>query len=89
MRSQMPVYTSVNENKFKRKNLTISNDSNMVGNNPNNNSQSSKYSNIDKETNNIMGDTSNNSAGYYKTENNYASGQRERYNLNRVPEAVY
>ena len=88
MRAQMPIYNNLNENKYKRKSLTISNDSNITGNNTNNNFQASKYSNIDKETN-MMGDSSNGSTAYYKTENNYSNGQREKYNLNRVPEAIY
>ena len=32
------------------------------------------------------GTSSGASTGYYKTESNYAPVQREKYNLNRVPE---
>ena len=89
MRSQIPIYNNINENKFKKKNLAISNNYNMMENNTKNNFQSSKHPKIDKEANNIIGDTSNSSIGYYKTENNYSNGQREKYNLNKVPEAIY
>ena len=90
MRGQMPVYNDLNENKLKRKSLTMLSDSNLVGNN-NNNFQMSKYSNREGGTNmtmNMTGNSSVSSTGYYKTESNYAPAQREKYNLNRVPEAA-
>ena len=88
MRGQMPVYNDLNENKLKRKSLTLFNDSNFVGN-TNNNLQMTNYSNRDQNTNMAMeGTSSGASTGYYKTESNYAPVQREKYNLNRVPEAI-
>ena len=90
MRAQMPVYNELNENKFKRKNLSILSDSNSAGNN-NNNFQMSKYSNKEGATNmtmNMSGNSSVASTGYYKTESNYAPAQREKYNLTRVPEVA-
>ena len=87
MRSQMPVYNNLNENNFKRKNLTILNNTNLVGNNTNDTLQMSKYSNKDREIS-LNENISNNSTGYYKTESNYAPAQREKYNLNRIPEPL-
>ena len=87
MRSQMPVYNNLNENNFKRKNLTILNNTNLVGNNTNDTLQMSKYSNKDREIG-LNENISNNSTGYYKTESNYAPAQREKYNLNRIPEPL-
>ena len=85
MRSQMPVYNNLNENKYKRKNLTILNEPNLEE--TNSNMQMSKYSNNERNTLNT-GNTSGNSTGYYRTESNYNPIQREKYNLARVPEAI-
>ena len=88
MRGQMPVYNNLNEN-LKRKNLTIMKDtnSNLVGNSINDTLQMSKYSNKDRDID-MNENISNNSTGYYKTESNYLPAQREKFNLNRIPEAV-
>jgi len=86
MRSQMPVYNNLNENKINYKNLTTLNDSNLVSNNMNN-FRISNYSNRNMETN-PSDLNSGSSTGYYKTEANYAPSQREKYNLTRVPEAI-
>ena len=85
MRSQMPVYNDLNENKYKRKNLTILNEPNLEE--TNSNMQMSKYSNNERNTLNT-GNISGNSTGYYRTESNYNPIQREKYNLARVPEAI-
>ena len=84
MRSQMPVYADLNENKFKRKNLTL-NESNFIGTNTNNNFQMSNYSIKEKDAN-ISENTSNGSTAYYKTESNYVP--REKYNLTKIPEVL-
>ena len=88
MRGQMPVYNNLNEN-LKRKNLTIMKDSksNLVGNSISDTLQMSKYSNKDRDID-MNENISNNSTGYYKTESNYLPAQREKYNLNRIPEAI-
>ena len=89
MRGQMPVYNNLNENNFKRKNLTILKDTNtnLTGNSTNDILQMSKYSNKDRDTD-LNENISNNTLGYYRTESNYAPAQREKYNLNRIPEAI-
>ena len=88
MRGQMPVYNNLNEN-LKRKNLTIMKDSNsnLVGNSISDTLQMSKYSNKDRDID-MNENISNNSTGYYKTESNYLPAQKEKYNLNRIPEAI-
>ena len=86
MRSQMPVYNNLNENKINYKNLTTLNDSNLVNNNMNN-FRISNYSNRNMETN-ASDLNSGSSTGYYKTEAKYTPSQREQYNLTRVPEAI-
>ena len=90
MRSQMPVYSTLNENTFKRKYLTITNDNNnFVGTNTNNNFHIPKYFSKDKSRKIIMnGDISNRTNSYYKTENNYTNTQRGKFNLNRIPEPI-
>ncbi len=86
MRSQMPVYNNnLTENTFKRKNLTILNEPNFEGNKTN--LQMSKYNNNERDKT-MTGSISGNSTGYYRTESNYIPNQREKYNLNRVPEAI-
>ena len=84
MRSQMPVYSNLNENKFKRKNLTL-NDSNFIGTSTNNNFKMSNYSFKEKDAN-MTENNSNGSTAYYKTESNYVP--REKYNLTKIPEAI-
>ena len=86
MRSQMPIYNDLNENKLKRKPLTTLNESNFVNNNVGD-TLATKYSGMDKGTN-ISGISSRNSTGYYQTEANYGTNLREKYNLSRVPEAI-
>ena len=81
MRSQMPIYYSSND--FKRKNLNPLKESNFISNTINNNVQSPNYS-----KSNLSGVSSAGTTGYYKTESNYASTQKEKYNLNRIPEAI-
>ena len=56
-----------------------------MSNTLNNNAQLSSYSNRES---NLSKAPSAASTGYYKTEGNYAPDQREKYNLNRVPEAI-
>ena len=86
MRSQMPVYNNnLTENTFKRKNLTILNEPNFEGNKTN--LQMSKYNNNERDKT-MTGSISGNSTGYYRTESNYIPNQREKYNINRVPEAI-
>ena len=84
-RSQMPVYYNQNDSKIKRKTMTSLNGANFISNTLNNNAQLSSYSNRES---NLSKAPSATSTGYYKTEGNYAPGQREKYNLNRVPEAI-
>jgi len=82
MRSQIPRYYSSSE--IKRKNLNPLKESNFISNTINNNVQLPSYSNS-----NLSGVSSAGSTGYYKTESNYPSTQKEKnYNLNRIPEAI-
>ena len=86
MRSQMPVYNDLNENKIKRKTLTTLNQSNYVNNNISEDF-TSKNSIRDRGSN--MTDTkSRSSTGYYQTEANYSTNMRDKYNLARVPEGI-
>ena len=82
MRSQIPRYYSSNE--ITRKNLNPLKESNFISNTINNNVQLPSYSNS-----NLSGVSSAGSTGYYKTESNNPSIQKEKnYNLNRIPEAI-
>ena len=86
MRSQMPVYNDLNENKIKRKTLTTLNQSNYVNNNISDDF-ATKNSIRDRGSN--MTDTkSRSSTGYYQTEANYSTNMRDKYNLTRVPEGI-
>ena len=84
-RSQIPVYYNQNDSKIKRKTMTSLNEANFISNTLNNNAQLSSYSNRES---NLSKAPSAASTGYYKTEANYTPDQREKYNLNKVPEAI-
>jgi hypothetical protein len=86
MRSQMPVYNDLNENKIKRKTLTTLNQSNYVNNNI---SEDFATKNSIRDRGSNMTDTkSRSSTGYYQTEANYSTNMRDKYNLTRVPEGI-
>ena len=86
MRSQMPVYNDLNENKIKRKTLTTLNQSNYVNNNI---SDDFATKNTIRDRGSNMTDTkSRSSTGYYQTEANYSTNMRDKYNLTRVPEGI-
>ena len=89
MRSQMPVYNTLNGNNFKRKYLTIINDNNnFIGTNTNNNFHS-KHSSVEKDREKIMnGGISKRTYSYFKTENNYTNNKRGKFNITRVPEPI-
>ena len=90
MRSQIPVYNTLNDNKFKKKYLTIeNNNNNFIGTNTNNNFHLSRYFSKDKDRKTIMnGGISNRSNSYIKTENNYANAQKGKFNLTRIAEPI-